>query len=133
MHEAYITSLVVHTRPAPAEWPLCAPALQSALRLKPTFTDAYNNMASALVQKGLIPAALQCYQTALAVNPNLVRSACPSRMHGCMHAGSPLHATELFWRLPLTLQRCSVLLACSALINVCCCGRLVHGATTPAI
>ena len=47
---------------------------QSALRLKPTFTDAYNNMASALVQKGLVPAALQCYQTALAVNPNLVLS-----------------------------------------------------------
>jgi tetratricopeptide (TPR) repeat protein len=47
--------------------------LQSALRLKPTFTDAYNNMASALVQKGLIPAALQCYKTALACDPNLVR------------------------------------------------------------
>ena len=46
--------------------------LQSALRLKPTFTDAYNNMASALVQKGLIPAALQCYNTALACDPNLV-------------------------------------------------------------
>ncbi len=50
---------------------------QSALRLKPTFTDAYNNMASALVQKGLVPAALQCYQTALAVNPNLVRPGTP--------------------------------------------------------
>ena len=53
-------------------WLLCPP--QSALRLKPTFTDAYNNMASALVQKGLIPAALQCYQSALQINPNLVRS-----------------------------------------------------------
>ena len=46
--------------------------MQSALRLKPMFTDAYNNMASALVQKGLIPAALQCYNTALACDPNLV-------------------------------------------------------------
>lgn len=35
--------------------------LQSALRLKPYFTDAYNNMASALVQKGLIPEAMDCY------------------------------------------------------------------------
>lgn len=52
--------------------------LQSALRLKPTFTDAYNNMASALVQKGLIPAALQCYNTALACDPNLV-CPCTSR------------------------------------------------------
>ena len=51
---------------------------QSALRLKPTFTDAYNNMASALVQKGLVPAALQCYQTALAVNPNLVPAPGPA-------------------------------------------------------
>ena len=47
-------------------------SLQSALRLKPTFTDAYNNMASALVQKGMIPAALQCYQSALQINPELV-------------------------------------------------------------
>ena len=46
--------------------------MQSALRLKPTFTDAYNNLASALVQKGMIPAALQCYQAALQINPNLV-------------------------------------------------------------
>ena len=46
--------------------------LQSALRLKPNFTDAYNNMASALVQKGMIPAALQCYQSALQINPGLV-------------------------------------------------------------
>ena len=49
--------------------------LQSALRLKPTFTDAYNNLASALVQKGMIPAALQCYQAALQINPNLVSYA----------------------------------------------------------
>ena len=47
--------------------------MQSALRLKPTFTDAYNNLASALVQKGLVPAALQCYQAALQINPHLVR------------------------------------------------------------
>ena len=62
------------TKPAlTKEVPCARLPLQSALRLKPAFTDAYNNMASALVQKGLIPAALQCYQTALAVNPNLVR------------------------------------------------------------
>lgn len=46
--------------------------LQSALRLKPSFTDAYNNMASALVQKGLIPQAVECYNAALQINPNLV-------------------------------------------------------------
>jgi tetratricopeptide (TPR) repeat protein len=56
--------------------------VQSALRLKPTFTDAYNNMASALVQKGLIPAALQCYQTALAVNPNLVGDSESTKYQG---------------------------------------------------
>ena len=48
--------------------------VQSALRLKPTFTDAYNNLASALVQKGMVPAALQCYQAALQINPHLVIS-----------------------------------------------------------
>ena len=46
--------------------------VQSALRLKPSFTDAYNNMASALVQKGLIPQAVECYNAALQINPNLV-------------------------------------------------------------
>jgi tetratricopeptide (TPR) repeat protein len=46
---------------------------QSALRLKPYFTDAYNNMASALVHKGLIPQAMECYMTALRINPGLVR------------------------------------------------------------
>jgi protein O-GlcNAc transferase len=45
---------------------------QSALRLKPFFTDAYNNMASALVAKGLIPEAMDCYMQALRVNPRLV-------------------------------------------------------------
>jgi hypothetical protein len=45
---------------------------QTALRLKPFFTDAYNNMASALVQKGLIPQAMDCYMAALKINPNLV-------------------------------------------------------------
>lgn len=50
---------------------VCA-LLQSALRLKPSFTDAYNNMASALVQKGLIPQAVECYNAALQINPNLV-------------------------------------------------------------
>jgi hypothetical protein len=46
--------------------------LQSALTLKPTFTDAYNNMASALVQKGCIPQAMECYAAALRIDPNVV-------------------------------------------------------------
>ena len=45
---------------------------QSALRLKPAFTDAWNNIASALVQKGLIPQAIDCYAAALRINPRLV-------------------------------------------------------------
>ena len=28
------------------------------------------------MQKGMIPAALQCYQAALQINPNLVRALC---------------------------------------------------------
>ncbi len=46
--------------------------MQSALRLKPAFTDAWNNIASALVQKGLIPQAIDCYGAALRINPRLV-------------------------------------------------------------
>ena len=49
------------------------PAPQSALTLKPSFTDAYNNMASALVQKGCIPQAMECYAAALRIDPNVVR------------------------------------------------------------
>jgi tetratricopeptide (TPR) repeat protein len=59
--------------------------VQSALRLKPFFTDAYNNMASALVQKGLIPQAMECYMSALRINPNLVSFAgavCRGSMQG---------------------------------------------------
>lgn len=48
--------------------------MQSAIRLKPAFTDAYNNMASALVQKGLIPQAMECYVTALSYDQTLVCS-----------------------------------------------------------
>lgn len=58
--------------------------VQSALRLKPSFTDAYNNMASALVQKGLIPQAVECYNAALQINPNLVHN----------HAGSIMPLTS---------------------------------------
>ena len=57
--------------------------MQSALRLKPTFTDAYNNLASALVQKGMVPAALQCYQAALQINPQLVSVAAPADWLSC--------------------------------------------------
>ena len=60
------------------------PYVQSALRLKPSFTDAYNNMASALVQKGLIPQAVECYNAALQINPNLVHN----------HAGSIMPPTS---------------------------------------
>ncbi len=49
-------------------------SVQSALRLKPAFTDAWNNIASALVQKGLIPQAIDCYAAALRINPRLVRA-----------------------------------------------------------
>ena len=59
--------------------------MQSALRLKPSFTDAYNNMASALVQKGLIPQAVECYNAALQINPNLVCAVLANcRMFGCI-------------------------------------------------
>jgi tetratricopeptide (TPR) repeat protein len=45
---------------------------QSALRLKPGFADAYVNMASALVAKGQVPEAMDCYMQALRSNPGLV-------------------------------------------------------------
>lgn len=69
---------------------LCS-CLQSALRLKPTFTDAYNNMASALVQKGLIPQAVECYNAALQINPNLVTYRCysPCKAVTVMHDYTP--------------------------------------------
>ena len=56
--------------------------LQSALTLKPTFTDAYNNMASALVQKGCIPQAMECYAAALRIDPNVV-SPLEALLLGC--------------------------------------------------
>ena len=47
----------------------------SALRLRPTFADAYANLASAYLQKGESTNALQAYATALTIDPsqNLVR------------------------------------------------------------
>jgi hypothetical protein len=57
--------------------------MQSALRLKPFFTDAYNNMASALVQRGAIPQAMDCYAAALRINPSLVGATPPSLSHPC--------------------------------------------------
>ena len=68
------------------------PHLQSALRLKPFFTDAYNNMASALVQKGLIPQAMECYMSALRINPNLVSfgHAISCRLVGLQAGGGSL-------------------------------------------
>lgn len=117
--------VIVLSRGAPAAWALqrqhtlswlmtCPfPLLQSALRLKPYFTDAYNNMASALVHKGLIPAAMDCYISALRINPNLVSglgglatgswAACLAvalrscgRQHGCRaHRRAAWHACAL--------------------------------------
>ena len=58
--------------------------VQSALRLKPNFTDAYNNMASALVQKGLIPQAVECYNAALQINPSLVSIALSMLYMSCL-------------------------------------------------
>ncbi len=57
--------------------------MQSALRLKPAFTDAWNNIASALVQKGLIPQAIDCYAAALRINPRLVRRLHCSSQSAC--------------------------------------------------
>lgn len=72
----------IRPRPGETRWPGIRDASgaltqrlppQSALRLKPSFTDAWNNIASALVQKGLIPQAIDCYAAALRINPRLVR------------------------------------------------------------
>ena len=64
-------------RQSPARPPPPLPCIQAALRLNPSFTDAHNTLACALVQRGLIPQAMQVYMQALAINPNLVRPPYP--------------------------------------------------------
>ncbi len=66
------------------------------------FTDAYNNMASAFVQKGLIPQAVECYNAALQINPNLVTlhrySLCKTVtvMHDSTPSSSIISGNSLF-------------------------------------
>lgn len=43
--------------------------LQEAIRIAPTFADAYSNMGNALKEMGDIPNALQCYARAIQINP----------------------------------------------------------------
>lgn len=97
-------------------------AVQSALRLKPTFTDAYNNMASALVQKGLIPAALQCYQSALQINPNLVRHTLQApKLKSMIHRAASRHSSWHFSSaliVPLSGIMSLLLLAFQCLPNI---------------
>ena len=70
--------------------------------MKPNFTDAWNNIASALVQKGLIPQAIDCYVAALRINPHLVRppgllsttSGILCALHG---EGQTLHVPRGVW------------------------------------
>lgn len=63
-------------------------AAQSALTLKPGFTDAYNNMASALVQKGCIPQAMDCYAAALRIDPNVASPAAPHQSHDTLRTAA---------------------------------------------
>ncbi len=91
------------------------------------------------MQKGLVPAALQCYQTALAVNPNLVRAcvlACSPvfmRLTVCKTWQQQQHS-QLFpaglscmctargcWRFQVGTSSISWL--CRKAIVGCCCGR----------
>ena len=59
-------------------------------------------MASALVQKGLIPQAVECYNAALQINPNLVTlhrySACKTltALHDSMPSSSIISGDSLF-------------------------------------
>jgi protein O-GlcNAc transferase len=43
-----------------------------AIKLKPRFSDAYNNLASAYMLQGRVQQAMETYQMALVLNPNLV-------------------------------------------------------------
>lgn len=64
--------------------PPCSPASQlgdlngalqfylRAIKLKPRFSDAYNNLAGVYVMQGRVSEAIETYQMALVLNPNLV-------------------------------------------------------------
>lgn len=43
-----------------------------AIKLKPRFSDAYNNLASSYMQLGQTQEAMETYQMALVLNPGLV-------------------------------------------------------------
>jgi protein O-GlcNAc transferase len=43
-----------------------------ATKLKPRFSDAYNNLASSYMQLGQVQEAMETYQMALVLNPLLV-------------------------------------------------------------
>ena len=97
--------------------------LQSALRLKPSFTDAYNNMASALVQKGLIPQAVECYNAALQINPNLVCNLRTLFQH-------PVHSMQEPDLMLIAHTACIVLLQ---KIETVCCTECNHLLMQPAL
>ena len=48
---------------------LTPPPLQEAIRIQPTFADAYSNMGNTLKEMQDIQAALQCYTRAIQINP----------------------------------------------------------------
>lgn len=56
-----------------------------AIRLSPQFADAYNNLGSALLAQGSVPAAMDMYRAALSLKPGMVDALC--------NLGSLLHST----------------------------------------
>lgn len=44
------------------------------MQLRPSFCDAYNNLASAYMKKGMLNEAAACCRYALHLNPKLVRT-----------------------------------------------------------
>lgn len=43
--------------------------LEQAIRIAPTFADAYSNMGNTLKEMGDVNGALQCYTRAIQINP----------------------------------------------------------------
>ena len=70
----------------------------SALRLRPTFTDAYANLASAYLQKGDATSALQAFATALAIDPsqNALRCSLGDLWRNQCNDGGRTTAARLF-------------------------------------
>jgi protein O-GlcNAc transferase len=50
-------------------------------QLKPNFCDAWSNLASAYMRKGMLQEAAECCRHALSLNPRLVRYAKASMEH----------------------------------------------------